>query len=116
MYGLVTGYPEVYEGLTSPNSIVYQAGKAAIIHMTHYMAVYWARDRIRVNCITPGAFPNKSAQEKMPELMRRLEAKTPMARIGQPWELKGAAVFLASQASSYMTGQNLIVDGGWTLW
>jgi NAD(P)-dependent dehydrogenase (short-subunit alcohol dehydrogenase family) len=116
MYGLVTGYPEVYQDLTSPNSIVYQAGKAAIIHMTRYMAVYWAKHSIRVNCISPGAFPNESVQNLMPEFIERLEKKIPMARIGKPSELKGAVVFLASAASTYITGQNLIVDGGWTLW
>ena len=116
MYGLVTGYPEVYEGITSPNSIVYQAGKAAIIHMTRYMAVYWAKDNIRVNCLSPGPFPPPSTDKKIIKLTQRLEKKSPMRRMGKPWELKGAAVFLASGASSYVTGQNIIVDGGWTLW
>lgn len=116
MYGLITGYPEVYEGLTSPNSIVYQAGKAAIIHITRYMAVYWAKDNIRVNCLSPGSFPPAFSEKKMIEFVQRLEKKSPMGRIGKPWEVKGAAVFLASEASSYVTGQNIIVDGGWTLW
>ena len=116
MYGMVTGYPEVYKGLTKPNSIVYQASKAAIIHMTRYMAVYWAKDNIRVNCLTPGAFPNASVQKQIPELGRRLSHKAPMDRIGKPYELKGATLFLASDASSYMTGQNIVVDGGWTIW
>jgi len=116
MYGIVTGYPEVYEGLTKPNSVVYQASKAAVIHMTRYMAVYWARDNIRVNCLTPGAFPNASVQKQIPEFAKRLSAKTPMGRIGKPYELKGATLFLASDASSYVTGQNIVIDGGWTAW
>jgi len=116
MYGMVTGYPEVYKGLTKPSSIVYQASKAAIIHMTRYMAVYWANDNIRVNCLTPGAFPNESVQKQNPEFVRRLSHKTPMNRIGEPYELKGAALFLASDASSYVTGQNIVIDGGWTIW
>lgn len=116
IYGMVTGYPEVYQGLTKPNSVVYQASKAAIIHMTRYMAVYWAKDNIRVNCLTPGAFPNASVQKQNPEFVKRLGHKAPMDRIGKPYELKGAALFLASDASSYVTGQNIVVDGGWTIW
>jgi len=116
IYAMVTGYPEVYENITSPNSIVYQAGKAAIIQMTRHMAVYWAKDNIRVNCISPGTFPSDLTQKQIPELVRRLESKVPMGRIGRPWELKGTVVFLASDASSYVTGQNIVVDGGWTAW
>ena len=115
MYGAVTGYPKVYENLTSPNSIVYQAGKAAIIHMTRYMAVYWAENNIRVNCISPGPFPHESVQQML-EFIQRLKKKIPLGRIGKSWELKGAVVFLASDASSYVTGQNILVDGGWTIW
>jgi len=116
MYGMVTGYPDVYEGLTSPSSIVYQAGKAAIIHMTRYMAVYWAKDNIRVNCISPGPFLQGNIPERMPEFARRIAEKVPLGRYGKSYEIKGAVVFLASAASSYMTGQNIVVDGGWTSW
>ena len=116
MYGIVTGYPDVYEGITPPNSIVYQAGKAAIIHMTRHMAVYWAKDNIRVNCISPGPFPKDTVQDELPELIKRLEGKSPMGRIGRPSEIKGAALFLVSDAASYVTGQSIQVDGGWTIW
>ncbi|MDD4872446.1 MAG: SDR family oxidoreductase [Kiritimatiellae bacterium] len=116
MYGMVTGYPDVYEGLTSPSSIVYQAGKAAIIHMTRYMAVYWAKDNIRVNCISPGPFLQRDIPERMPEFARRIAEKVPMRRYGQSYEMKGVVVFLASAASSFMTGQNIVIDGGWTSW
>ena len=116
MYGMVTGYPDVYEGIASPSSIVYQAGKAAIIHMTRYMAVYWAKDNIRVNCISPGPFLQGDIPQRMPEFARRVSAKVPMGRYGRPDEIKGAAVFLASDASSFMTGQNIVIDGGWTVW
>jgi len=76
--------------------------------------VYWGRDNVRVNCLSPGPFPN---MEKAPEgMVKRLRTKSPMGRMGLPHELKGAAVFLASDASSYMTGQNMIIDGGWTAW
>ena len=115
MYGQVTGYPKVYEGLTKPNPITYQAGKAAVLHMTRHMAVYWAKDNIRANCISPGPFPSLS-QQAVPSFVDRLNEKVPLGRIGAPWELKGAVVFLASEASGYITGQNIAVDGGWTVW
>jgi len=116
MYGQVTGYPEVYKDIAKPNSVVYQTGKAGILHLTKYMAVYWAKDRIRVNAISPGPFPHPHADKKMDTFRERLSQKSPMGRIGEAWEIKGAVVFLASQASSYITGQNIQVDGGWTVW
>ncbi len=82
--------------------------------MTRHLAVYWADDGVRVNCLSPGAFPNMSAAPGA--LVKRLEARCPMGRMGAPAELKGAIVFLASDASSYMTGHNLTIDGGWTAW
>jgi len=81
--------------------------------MTRHLAVYWARDQVRVNCLSPGPFPPNRISR---ELVVRLSKKSPMGRMGRPEELKGAVVFLASDASSYMTGQNLVVDGGWTAW
>lgn len=112
MYGLVGSYPDVYEH-GAANPAAYQALKAGVIQLTRHLAVYWARDGVRVNCLSPGPFPGEAAP---PELVGRLEGKSPMARMGRPEELKGAIVFLASDASSYMTGHNLVVDGGWTAW
>jgi gluconate 5-dehydrogenase len=80
------------------------------------LAVYWAEDNVRVNCISPGPFPKTAILEGQPEFIRRLESKSPMRRMGRPDELKGAVVLLASEAGSYITGQNLLVDGGWTAW
>jgi gluconate 5-dehydrogenase len=114
MYGIVGSYPDAYEGVCSASPVAYHALKGGVIHMTRHLAVYWAKDRVRVNCLSPGAFPNP---DKVPAgLVDRLAPKCPMARMGLPHELKGAIVFLASDASSYMTGQNLVVDGGWTAW
>ncbi len=117
MYGIVGSYPEVYRGLpgilSPPN---YHAVKGALIHLTRYLAVYWARDGIRVNSISPGPFPSERVQRLRPGFVRRLNGKVPMGRIGIPEELKGAVVLLASKAGSYITGQNLVVDGGWTAW
>ncbi len=66
-----------------------------------------------MNALSPGPFPAPGVN---PQLVERLSRKSPMGRIGRPDELKGAVVFLASNASSYMTGQNLVIDGGWMAW
>jgi len=122
MYGSVTGYPAVYEGLFEPNPLNYQACKAAIAQVTRHLAVYYAKDGIRVNTLSPGPVPNPNAGayaqdvSKFDEFVRRLESSTPMGRVGRPEEFKGPIAFLASDASSFVTGQNLLVDGGWTVW
>lgn len=113
MYGVVGSYPDTYEELVSASPAAYHALKGGIVQLTRHLAVYWARDSVRVNCLSPGPFPAETANLQMVE---RLTAKTPMARMGEPHELKGALLLLASDAGSYITGQNLIVDGGWTAW
>lgn len=113
MYGMVGSYPDAYEDICTPSSVAYHALKGGTINMARHLAVYWAKDRVRVNCLSPGPFPQTKAPAN---LVERLKDKSPMGRMGQPHELKGAVVFLASDASSYMTGQNLVVDGGWTAW
>jgi gluconate 5-dehydrogenase len=113
MYGQVGSYPEVYAGVCPASPVAYHALKGGILQMTRHLAVYWAADRVRVNALSPGPFPSHKAPA---EMVARLKTKSPMQRMGEPHELKGALVFLASDASSYMTGQNLTVDGGWTAW
>ena len=113
MYGQVASYPEAYQGLGPASPAAYHALKGAIIHLTRHLAVYWAPDRVRVNCLSPGPFP---APRVSHELVERLESKSPLGRMGKPYELKGALLLLASDAGSYITGQNLVVDGGWTAW
>ena len=114
MYGLVGSYPDAYKGVCAPSPVTYHAFKGGVVQMTRHLGIYWARDGVRVNCLCPGPFPNPAGAPA--EMVERLCTKSPMGRIGLPHELKGAAVFLASDASSYMTGQNLVIDGGWTAW
>jgi NAD(P)-dependent dehydrogenase (short-subunit alcohol dehydrogenase family) len=66
--------------------------------------------------LSPGPFPKPETGQRLPEFIARLETRVPLGRMGQPEELKGAVVLLASEAGSYITGQNLLVDGGWTAW
>jgi len=113
MYGVVGSYPDAYEGICGASPAAYHALKGGIVQLTRHLAVYWAQDGVRVNCLSPGPFPSPQAS---PELVERLKTKSPMRRMGMPQELKGALLFLASDAGSYVTGQNLIVDGGWTAW
>jgi len=114
MYGQVGSYPKAYEGVCTASPVAYHALKGGTIHMTRHLAVYWAGDNVRVNCLSPGPFPNVNT---VPDgLVDRLNLKCPMDRMGSPHELKGALLLLASDAGSYITGQNLTVDGGWTAW
>ncbi len=113
MYGQVASYPDVYEDIGAANPAAYQTLKGGIIQLTRHLAVYWVKDNVRVNSLSPGPFPATQVSGK---LIERLSAKSPMGRMGKPHELKGAVVFLASDASSYVTGQNLNVDGGWAAW
>ncbi len=117
MYGIVAPHFEIYRDKDEYFSPVnYHACKGGVIQMTRYMASYFAKDNIRVNAISPGPFPKPETTRKEPWFEKELAHQNPMNRIGKPYELKGAALFLASDASSYMTGHNLVVDGGWTIW
>ncbi|HOA72104.1 MAG TPA: SDR family oxidoreductase [Phycisphaerae bacterium] len=113
MYGLVGSYPDAYEGICMASPVAYHALKGGVVNLTRHLAVYWAKDGVRVNTLSPGPFPATAVSS---ELKARLSSKSPMKRMGRPDELKGAVVFLASDASSYVTGHNLVVDGGWTAW
>jgi NAD(P)-dependent dehydrogenase (short-subunit alcohol dehydrogenase family) len=116
MYGVVASYPSAYEGLPVNSPPNYHGLKGAVVHLTRHLAAYWAQHNIRVNAISPGPFPKPETGDQLPEFIERLEQKVPLGRMGQPEELKGAVVLLASDAGSYITGQNLLVDGGWTAW
>jgi NAD(P)-dependent dehydrogenase (short-subunit alcohol dehydrogenase family) len=116
MYGSVSPVPAVYESPMNKNPVEYGVGKAGIVQMTRYLAVHWGKSNVRCNCISPGPFPNPEVQNKYPDFIERLSAKAPLGRIGQAPEITGPVSFLLSDASSYVTGHNLAVDGGWTAW
>jgi NAD(P)-dependent dehydrogenase (short-subunit alcohol dehydrogenase family) len=104
---------------SQPTSVTgYAASKGAVVNLTRDLAVHWAAKSIRVNAIAPGYFPSEMTADLLdsPERTKSIVTRTPMRRVGSTEELKGAVVFLASQASSYVTGQILAVDGGWTAW
>jgi NAD(P)-dependent dehydrogenase (short-subunit alcohol dehydrogenase family) len=94
----------------------YGAAKAALLQYTRYAAVHLAAEGIRVNAISPGAFPPEATQQRDPVFADALTRKVPMGRLGKPEDLAGAVVFLASSAARFVTGANLPVDGGWTAW
>ena len=116
MYGTVPPDPGVYEQPMNPNPIEYGVGKAGIQQMARYFAVHYGRSSVRCNSISPGPFPNPNIQRDQPDFIDRLSQKVPLGRIGQAPEIAGAVAFLLSDAASYITGQNLAVDGGWTSW
>lgn len=90
----------------------YVASKGGLIALTKELAAKWARNNIRVNALAPGFFASRMTEKIMDKVAPDIEANVPLARIGRPGELKGAAVFLVAGASDYITGQTLIVDGG----
>jgi NAD(P)-dependent dehydrogenase (short-subunit alcohol dehydrogenase family) len=115
MYGIISPDLRIYDNEKHANSPEYGAGKAAIIQFTKYLAVNYAKNGIRVNSISPGAFPNKEVQ-KNKKFIKKLKSKIPLERLGKPEDLMGVIIFLASEDSSYVTGQNILVDGGWSIW
>jgi NAD(P)-dependent dehydrogenase (short-subunit alcohol dehydrogenase family) len=116
MYGHVAPDYRLYDSERFANPPSYGAAKAGIIQLTKYLASFLAPHGIRANCISPGPFPFESTQIANPAFIARLEQKNPLNRIGRPFDLKGAAALLCSDAGAYMTGQNLCVDGGWAVW
>lgn len=117
MYGIVSPYLAVYEAPCESSLIPvnYCAGKASVIQMTRYFGTYLINRGIRVNSISPGPFPSPKVQENK-VFADRLREKNPSHRLGDPDDLRGAVLFLASDASKYVVGQNIQVDVGWTIW
>src|SRR6478752_10802206 len=115
MYGHIGPDYRIYDGKEFANPPSYGAAKAGVLQFTRYLASFLSPHGIRVNALSPGAFPHPPTQ-KHEAFMQKLGSKNPMNRIGQPDELKGAVALLCSDAGSYITGQNLCVDGGWAIW
>lgn len=119
-YGVVAPDQRIYAKARSPydptitfnTPVSYSATKGAILALTRYLATYWASYNIRVNALTPGGVFDQHSEE----FVKNYSYRTPMGRMAERTEYRGAILFLASEASSYMTGANLIVDGGWTAW
>jgi NAD(P)-dependent dehydrogenase (short-subunit alcohol dehydrogenase family) len=116
MYGIVSPDFRIYRDSGMSNAIQYNAAKAAMIQVTKYLAVIGAPHGIRVNAFSPGPFSHPGAFAGKEWFREELEAMMPLARIGQKWEIKGVIAFLATDLSTYVTGQNIPVDGGWTTW
>jgi NAD(P)-dependent dehydrogenase (short-subunit alcohol dehydrogenase family) len=115
MYGHVAPDYRIYEGTDHANPPSYGAAKAGVIQLTKYLASFLSPKGIRVNALSPGPFPFGDITSNT-EFMDTLKAKTILNRTGDPEELKGVIALLCSDASNYMTGQNICVDGGWAAW
>lgn len=111
IYGVVGPDFGVYEDTEMTMPAAYAAIKAGIINFTKYLASYYGSSGIRVNCISPGGVFDNQKDSFVKNYLKR----TPLGRMAKPEDIVGAAVYLSSDASSYVTGQNLIVDGGWTI-
>jgi NAD(P)-dependent dehydrogenase (short-subunit alcohol dehydrogenase family) len=117
IYGVLAPDQRIYEGsryldMEINTPAVYSVSKAAVIGLTKYLAAYWASNNIRVNTLTPGGV--ESGQNEA--FKNKYSARVPLNRMSEPDEMVGAVLFLGSDASSYVTGQNLIVDGGLSCW
>jgi NAD(P)-dependent dehydrogenase (short-subunit alcohol dehydrogenase family) len=117
IYGLVGPDPRIYEGSDYLGGLintpaVYAASKAAVVGLTRWLATHWAPHGIRVNCLVPGGV--ESGQNSL--FSEKYSARVPLGRMADADEMVPALLYLASSASSYVTGQIMVVDGGWTSW
>ena len=117
---LVADY-RIYKGRTIFNPVNYPIAKHGLLGLTKYIASFWSEHNIRCNCLSPGTFPNIQKDTMSPNLVQDdefisiLENKCSMGRVGAPDDLLSAIEFLCSDKSSYMTGTNIVVDGGWSV-
>jgi NAD(P)-dependent dehydrogenase (short-subunit alcohol dehydrogenase family) len=117
VYGLLSPVQDLYafrreRGETFVKPVAYSVSKSAVLNLTRYLATYWAKDGVRVNTLTLSGVWNDQPQE----FLDAYAARSPMGRMLDAREALGAVVFLASDASSYVTGSNVVVDGGWSAW
>jgi len=109
-YGVVSPDQRIYDGFVKP--VAYSVTKSGVLNFTRYLATYWADKNVRVNTFTPAGVQGNQS----PDFIKKYSQKVPLGRMAKKQEYNGVILFLASDASSYMTGSNLIVDGGWTAW
>ncbi|MBN1293320.1 MAG: SDR family oxidoreductase [Candidatus Latescibacteria bacterium] len=117
IYGLVSPDQDIYQyrrdrGEIFYKPVAYSASKSALFNLTRYLATYWAKKGVRVNTLTLAGVFNRQDESFLAEYCKRI----PIGRMAQADEYNGAVIFLASDASKYMTGSNMVVDGGWTAW
>jgi len=117
IYGMLSPVQDVYDfrrrgGETFFKPVAYSVSKSALYNLTRYLATYWARSGVRVNTLTLAGVFN----DQPPEFLDAYTARMPIGRMAEAREVVGPVVFLASDASSYVTGANLVVDGGWSAW
>lgn len=112
IYGSVGPDFSIYEGTSMTMPAAYSSIKGGIIAFSKYLATYYAKNNIRVNSVSPGGIFDNQPRA----FVERYSQKTPLGRMAKPSEIVGGTIFLASDASSYVTGQDLVIDGGWTAW
>jgi NAD(P)-dependent dehydrogenase (short-subunit alcohol dehydrogenase family) len=117
IYGMLSPVQDVYDfrrrgGETFFKPVAYSVSKSALYNLTRYLATYWAKSGVRVNTLTLAGVGNDQPQE----FLDAYTARIPLGRIADVREVVGPVVFLASDASSYVTGANLVADGGWSSW
>ena len=116
MYGVVSPDKRIYAKPEQASPFHYGPAKAAVLQLTRHLAAELGPEKIRVNALVPGPFPRPQVSADDPAFAERLAGRTMLGRLGQAPEIAGPLLFLASAASSYVTGASLAVDGGWTAW
>lgn len=111
-YGIVSSNPALYADNSMGNPLAYTASKGGVIALTKYLGAYWGKHNVRVNCVTPHGVFNQQEDS----FVERFSSMSPLQRMSEAEEVIGAIIYLLSDASSYATGANVLVEGGWTAW